>query len=148
MDVGRLLRLKGTLEAHQLAGRPGRGEVDAYRSVRAEVASAVDDALLPEFDRLFPTELASAGRPWGVQAQEAVMYMNRLAGWIGGLIEVAAREGVDSLLALLDEQIASAGSEAERSRWTRLKEAAANMGQSVLAEALGAWLARISGAAG
>jgi hypothetical protein len=88
-DVGRLLRLKGTIEAHQPGERPGQGEVQAYMRERDEVVAAVDDSLRDELDRLFPTELATAGQPWGAQAQEAVMLMNRLAGWVGGLIEEA-----------------------------------------------------------
>ena len=55
-------------------------------------------------------------------------------------------EGVELLLALLDDRIAAATSDEERSRWERLRDATGRMSQSVLAEVLGAWMARMSGA--
>lgn len=92
MDVGFLLRIKGTLEAAtvQSLGRPEQGQAASYPRLRSEVAAALDDgSLRDELDRLFPEELSSKGRPWGVQAGEAVVLMNQLAGWLGGLIEAA-----------------------------------------------------------
>jgi hypothetical protein len=95
MDVGLLLRLKGVIEASaaQPTGRPGQAHAEAWPRVRAQVAEAVgDEALLREMDALFPATLASSGRPWGVQGDEAIVLMNQLGGWIGGLIEEALLE--------------------------------------------------------
>jgi hypothetical protein len=57
-------------------------------------------------------------------------------------------EAVEMLLAVLDQQIAAAADEEERSRWKRLRDTAASVGQTVVAEMLAAWAARMSGAAG
>ena len=92
MDVDFLLRLKGTLEASSVQphDRPAQAHAQAYPRIRAEVEAALDDdSLREEFDRLFPAELGSAGRPWGAQGEEAIVLMNQLAGWLGGLIEAA-----------------------------------------------------------
>jgi hypothetical protein len=92
MDVSFLLRMKGLLEssAAQPRGRPGQGHAQAYPRIRAEVEAGLqDEALRDELDRLFPAELASAQRPWGAQGEEAIVLMNQLAGWLGGLIDAA-----------------------------------------------------------
>ena len=54
--------------------------------------------------------------------------------------------GADVLLRVLDERIAEASTPEERTRFARLRDAAADTGQNVLSEALGAWLARMTGA--
>ena len=48
------------------------------------------------------------------------------------------------LLRLLDQRIAAAESEEERTRIQRLRDAAGRTSESVLGEVLGAWLARVS----
>jgi hypothetical protein len=93
MDVGFLLRMKGVVEAAAAvppSGRAGQGHAEAYPRVRELIAEAVDDdTLRAEMDRLFPADLSTAGRPWNAQGDEAVVLMNLLAGWLGGLVEEA-----------------------------------------------------------
>src|SRR4051812_30006783 len=69
--------------------RPGEGHAQAYPRVREQVAHAVDSSLIDELDQLFPPTLTTAGRPWGVQAQEAMALMTQLAGGLAGIIEGA-----------------------------------------------------------
>lgn len=89
MDVGVLLRLKGMCEAALDAPTKATGQAVAasYVRIRAEVGEAIGGEHTEELDRLFPKELETAGRPWGIQAEEAKTLFGQLAGWISGLIE-------------------------------------------------------------
>jgi hypothetical protein len=92
VDVDFQMRMKGALEAAAAmpTGRPGQGHAEAYPRIRAEVAAAIGaNTLADELDRLFPAELSTAGRPFGAQGEEAIVLMNQLAGWLGGLIDAA-----------------------------------------------------------
>jgi hypothetical protein len=90
MDVQRLLRLKGAVDAAagQQDSTDSRGLVESYQRLRNEVTSAVGDALADEFSRLFPAELSTSGRPWGWQAQEVRTLLTQMGGWIDQLVRV------------------------------------------------------------
>jgi hypothetical protein len=90
VDLQTLLRLRGTVEAQtDVRGSGGQGLVESYPRIRSEVERAIGPDLHDEFSRLFPSELASAGRPWGAQADEVRTLLSQMAGWIGGLVESA-----------------------------------------------------------
>ena len=91
MDVDALFRLKGVVEAstQQPTGRPEQGHVASYPRIRSEVRAAIGSELHDEFDRLFPEQLATHGRPWGVQVPQAIGLITQMAGWLGGTIEAA-----------------------------------------------------------
>lgn len=93
MDVDFLLRMKGVLDASMSESKPlsGQAQAESYLRIRGEVASSLgeDTSLRAEVERLFPSELSSSGRPWGVQGAEAVVLMSQLAGWLSGLIEAS-----------------------------------------------------------
>ncbi len=91
MDVERLMRLKGTVQATQAESAPagGQGLIAAYSRIRIEVAEAVGAELADELARLFPAELATSGRPWKAQAEEAETLLAQIAGWLDGIIEAA-----------------------------------------------------------
>lgn len=57
----------------------------------------------------------------------------------------AKPEDAELLLRLLDQRIASASTEEERSRFKRLRDAAADTGQTMVSEILAAYLARATG---
>lgn len=91
MDVEYLLRLKGTLEGSRdtPAQTGGQGLVGSYARVRSEVLDAVATEHRAEFDRLFPVELETTGRPWGTQAEEVKLRFGQMAGWLDGMINGA-----------------------------------------------------------
>jgi hypothetical protein len=95
MSVEQLLRLKGVLKAsagielQEGAREGGSGLVAAYPRIRAEVIAAVGAKHTAEFERLFPSDLKTTGRPWGTQAEEVKLYFAQMAGWIDGMIESA-----------------------------------------------------------
>jgi hypothetical protein len=88
VEVERLMRLSGVVKASAVA-EPEAGLADAYPRIRQEVAEAVGDEYVAELDRLFPPELSTAGRPWGVQAAEAKSRMAQLGGWLDGMVDAA-----------------------------------------------------------
>jgi hypothetical protein len=88
MDVERLMRLKGTVEASKEAPL-GPGLVASFGRIRAEVSEAVGPAYAQELNRLFPEELKTTGQPWGAQATEAQTLLGQMAGWLDGMIEAA-----------------------------------------------------------
>ncbi|KKL15011.1 hypothetical protein LCGC14_2509880, partial [marine sediment metagenome] len=92
MDVERLMRLKGTVQATQAESGPasGQGLIAAYPRIREEVCEAVGAELTDELARLFPAELATSGRPWKAQAEEVETLLAQIAGWLGGIIEAEA----------------------------------------------------------
>jgi hypothetical protein len=89
MDVDRLLRLKGTVQASVAAPDTtgGQGLVASYGRIRSEVVAALGTQYEDGLSRLFPGELATSGRPWGQQELEVKTLLTQLAGWIDGVIE-------------------------------------------------------------
>lgn len=86
IDVGRLKRLKGMMEA-SAASEPNPGLVHSYARVRNEMIDALGDMHQAELERLFPEGLASEGRPLGVQSKEVQTHFAQMAGWLGGIIK-------------------------------------------------------------
>jgi len=88
VDVGRLRRLRGMMEA-SAASVPNPGLVDSYTRIRDDLLDAVGEKHGGEVERLFPAELASDGRPWAVQSAEVQTHFAQMAGWLGGIIDEA-----------------------------------------------------------
>jgi hypothetical protein len=95
MDVDFLLRMKGALDAvtAEDSGRQ-QGYAEVYSRIRQEVAFGVDGlpGLQAEFDRLFPASVSAEGRTGGPQDREAIVLMQQLAGWLGGVIDASILE--------------------------------------------------------
>jgi hypothetical protein len=91
VDVERLMRLKGTVQAAQAttAATGGEGLIASYPRIHAEVADAVGPDFAEELGRLFPTDLATKGQPWIAQAEEVKSLLAQIAGWLDGMIEAA-----------------------------------------------------------
>lgn len=89
MDVDQLLRLKGIIEGSEQASTTigGQGLVASYGRIREQVGDAISADLTTEFNKLFPAELRTAGRPWGAQAGEVKTLLGQMAGWVGGIVE-------------------------------------------------------------
>ncbi len=86
VDSGRLRRLKGALEAS--AGAAASADlVDSYSRIRAELIDAVGSEYTAELERLFPDQLASAGRPWGAQSDEVKLRFAQMAGWLVDVLD-------------------------------------------------------------
>jgi hypothetical protein len=68
---------------------PNPGLVGSYSRIRDDLLDAVEEKHGEEIERLFPAELASDGRPWGVQSAEVQTRFSQMAGWLGGIIEEA-----------------------------------------------------------
>lgn len=60
-----------------------------HEQVRAAVANTSASA---EFADLFPAALATTGRPWGYQGDEAQSLVTQMAGWLTGVIDGATFE--------------------------------------------------------
>jgi hypothetical protein len=91
MDLSFLYRLKGTLEgtaSHENGDRLGGGYVTAWPRLRREVLQALPEHRA-EIDRLFPEQLSTSSQPPEQQAEESIMFLAQLAGWIGGVIAEA-----------------------------------------------------------
>jgi hypothetical protein len=85
IDMGRLKRLKGMMEASASA-EPNRGLVASYSRIRSELIGALGDAHADEIGRLFPERLSTADGPWGPQSKEVQTHFAQMAGWLGGII--------------------------------------------------------------
>jgi hypothetical protein len=104
IDVGRLLRLKGTVEsAAEIPAEPSAANVlaETYGRLRSQALQVAEDReLRAEFEALFP-EIEPAPDPpdhpreslhvvWkrraAVQAQRASGLLRALAGWLEGLL--------------------------------------------------------------
>lgn len=89
IDVGRLKRLKGMMEA-SAASESNPGLVASYARVRSEMLDALGDTHREELERLFPEQLASEGRSWGAQSKEVQTHFAQMTGWLGGIIKDAS----------------------------------------------------------
>lgn len=89
IDLGRLKRLKGAMEASATA-EANPGLVASYGRIRSEMIDALGDRHRGELERLFPVELASEGQPWGAKSKEVKTHFAQMAGWLGGIIKEAS----------------------------------------------------------
>lgn len=85
IDIGRLKRLKGMMEASASA-EPNKGLVASYSRIRSELIDALGNSHAEEIERLFPERLATADGPWGPQSKEVQTHLAQMAGWLGGII--------------------------------------------------------------
>jgi hypothetical protein len=96
VDVGRLMRLRGTIRATLEAAADyghsnGAVLVDAYQAARAELRATAGEDLGAELDRIVPDRSFGGNETWQdkYDFENAKLMLSRLAGWIDGLIEEA-----------------------------------------------------------
>jgi hypothetical protein len=85
-DSARLKRLKGALAASAEAP-PSADFVASYARVRTELIDTLGDDYIAELERLFPSDLASEGEPWGSQSAEVKLRLAQMVGWLDGVLE-------------------------------------------------------------
>jgi hypothetical protein len=86
MSVEKLMSLKAIVGAD---GVGGQDLVASYARVRAELAGAIGAEDREEFDRLFPVELTTAGKPWKAQEEEVKTRFAQMERWLAGRVEAA-----------------------------------------------------------
>jgi hypothetical protein len=94
MDIERLMRIKGTVDAAAGANprEGGEGLIAAYPRLRSEVVDAIDEERRIEFDRLFPATLTRDGAAWVAEAEEVKLTLALIGGWLEGIVNGALLE--------------------------------------------------------
>jgi hypothetical protein len=117
-DVGRLMRLRGTIRATIDAAADyehsnGAVLVEAYQAARAELRATAGEELAEELDRVVPDRSFGGDEMWQdkYDFENAKLMLSRLAGWTAGLIEEAQ---YSSRLAAEAEALAEARIKEER----------------------------------
>jgi hypothetical protein len=70
-------------------GVGGQDLVASYTRVRAELVAAIEGEDRAEFERLFPVELTTTGRPWKAQEEEVRSRFAQMESWLQGRVAVA-----------------------------------------------------------
>jgi hypothetical protein len=86
VSVDKLMSLRAIVEAD---GVGGQDLVASYSRVRSEMIAAIDAEHRDEFDRLFPVELTTTGKPWKAQEAEVKTRFAQMERWLAGRVEAA-----------------------------------------------------------